>query len=263
MLEFDWVLVVGLGMSAFLAGLFDAMVGGGGLLQLPALFTAMPSASPATLLGTNKLSSIFGTMAAARSYARRVSLEWRVVLPAAFMAWVGGFSGAWVVSYIPTEQFRVLLPIGLGCVAIYTFAKKDFGLFHKPKSRRGRVTVLLAASVGLVIGFYDGVFGPGTGSFLMLGFVALFGFDFLSASANAKVVNVACNLAALAWFVPEGSVLVGLGLTMALFNIVGAMTGVWCATRFGVILVRRVFLVLVVCLIGKTSFDAATILNLL
>ncbi|MDB5962455.1 MAG: hypothetical protein JWP59_3749, partial [Massilia sp.] len=184
----DYVL---LAFAAFLAGLVDAVVGGGGLIQLPAVFSAFPREAPATLLGTSKLAGMFGTSAAAVNYARRVRVPWSAAAPAALAAFGLSFAGAWTVTRVPGDFFRLLLPVILVAVAVYTFKKKDFGAAHAPR-HSGHTERWVALAMGAGIGFYDGFFGPGTGSFLMFMYVRLFGFDFLSASAAAKVVNVAC-----------------------------------------------------------------------
>lgn len=244
-----------LGGAAFLAGLVDAVVGGGGLIQVPVLFSMFPREVPATLLGTSKLAGIFGTAAAAVNYARRVRVAWSTAAPAALAAFTLSFAGAWTVTRIPGDFVRLLLPFILLAVAIYTFRKKDFGTVHAP-ILSGHLERVVAVGVGGAIGFYDGFFGPGTGSFLIFLFVRFFGFDFLSASAAAKVVNVACNAAALLWFGYSGHLLWQLGAVMAVCQIAGSLVGTRLAIRHGSAFVRKLFLVVVAVLIVKTGFDA-------
>lgn len=249
-----WVLVT-LCIAAFSAGLIDAMVGGGGLIQIPALFGLLPGHGHATLLGTNKISSVVGTSFAAYRYSKAIAVPWNAVLPATVMALLGAYCGAYVVTQISTEVLRLILPVLLMAVAIYTFFRKDLGGVHAPKlnAKRERIYGCL---VGLVIGLYDGFFGPGTGSFLMVAFVVLFGFDFLAATAGAKMVNIACNLASLAWFAPAGHVIVSLGLLMAVFNLAGARVGAGLAIRKGAGFVRKLLLAVVCLLILRTSYDS-------
>jgi uncharacterized membrane protein YfcA len=247
--------VVLLGCAAFLAGLVDAVVGGGGLIQLPVLFSVFPSELPATLLGTSKLAGVFGTGAAAVNYARRVRVAWSAAAPAAMAAFALSFLGAYTVTRVPGDFIRALLPVVLVAVAIYTFRKKDFGSTHAPV-HSGMTEKLMAVGMGACIGFYDGFFGPGTGSFLMFLFVRFFGFDFLSASAAAKVVNVACNVAALLWFGYSGHLLWQLGLVMAVCQVAGSLVGTKLAIRHGSVFVRKLFLVVVSSLILKTGYDA-------
>ncbi|MBB3117258.1 sulfite exporter TauE/SafE family protein [Pseudoduganella violacea] len=250
MLEFAMLAV-----AAFAAGLVDAVVGGGGLIQIPVLFSAFSSTAPATLFGTSKLAGIFGTAAAAVNYSRRVRVAWSAAAPAAVTAFIFAFLGAVTVTKIPADFMRILLPFVLIAVAIYTFRKKDLGSVHAPL-HTGTKERVMAIGVGALIGFYDGFFGPGTGSFLVFLFVRCFGFDFLGASAAAKVVNVACNLAALMWFGYSGHLLWQLGLMMAVCQVLGSLLGTKLALKHGSGFVRRIFLVVVTILIVKTGFDA-------
>lgn len=244
-----------LAVAAFSAGLVDAVVGGGGLIQLPVLFSAFGSTAPATLLGTSKLAGVFGTAAAAVNYARRVRIAWSTAAPAAIAAFTFSFCGAYTVTRLPADFMRTLLPLVLIAVALYTFRKKDLGSIHAPLHTGGKERVI-AVLVGAGIGFYDGFFGPGTGSFLVFLFVRFFGFDFLAASAVAKVVNVACNVSALLWFGYSGHLLWQLGLMMAVCQVGGSLLGTRLAMRHGSAFVRRVFLVVVTILIVKTGYDA-------
>lgn len=244
-----------LGVAAFGAGLVDAVVGGGGLIQMPAIFSVFPNTAPATLIGTNKLASIFGTSVAAVSYARRVAVAWTVAAPAAFAALIFSFLGAYTVTKVSPDFLRTALPVVLLLVAIYTFAKKDFGSVHAPM-HTGEKEQTLALLIGAAIGFYDGFFGPGTGSFLVFLFVRIFGFDFLSASAVSKIVNVACNFAALVWFGYSGHLLWQLGLLMAVCQIAGSVIGTGLAMKHGSGFVRKLFLIVVSVLIAKTGYDA-------
>ncbi|OWY40650.1 hypothetical protein CEK28_02885 [Xenophilus sp. AP218F] len=239
---------------AFMAGLIDAAVGGGGLIQIPALFTALPNMSPATLFGTNKLASAVGTLSAARSYLRKVRLPWRLILPAAAAAFIMSFAGAAAVSLIPKDVMRPLVLALLLVMAVYTLWKKDFGARHSP-GPIGRREMLVGVAIGGAIGFYDGLFGPGTGSFLMFLFIRFFSFDFLHASASAKVVNLTTNVAALAFFIPAGHVLYQYAVPMALCNMLGAMAGTWIALKKGARFVRILFLMLTSSLICKLAWD--------
>jgi len=244
-----------LGTAAFGAGLVDAVVGGGGLIQIPALFSVFPDMAPATLIGTNKLSAICGTGMAAASYARRVRIAWSTAAPAALAALLFAALGAYTLTKVSPDFMRLFLPIVLIVVAAYTFVKKDFGSVHAPM-HSGAKEQTLALLVGAGIGFYDGFFGPGTGSFLVFLFVRVFGFDFLSASAVAKVVNVACNFSALVWFGYSGHLIWQLGAMMAVCQIAGSLMGSRMAMKHGSAFVRKLFLLVVSVLIVKTSWDA-------
>ncbi len=244
-----------LGLAALFAGLVDAVVGGGGLIQVPALFSAFPQLAPPTLFGTNKLSSVWGTAFAARSYARKIAIDLGIVLPASAAALVCAFAGAYAITIFPPDIFRKLLPAILLLVALYVLRRRDFGTEYRP-SCTGRVKQLRAVLVGAVIGFYDGFFGPGTGSFLIFAFIRGFGLDFLRASALAKLVNVACNVAALAWFLPTSQPLWQLGLWMAVCNVAGSILGARLALKGGSRLIRVLFLWVLAALILKTGMDA-------
>ena len=242
-------------LASLLAGGIDSIVGGGGLILVPALFAVYPSAAPATLFGTNKSASVWGTSIATVQYARRVQMRWAVMLPAAGAALVGSFIGAWVVTLIDPTFLRRLLPFILLAVLLYTLAKKDLGRTHAPRHAQGRET-LLACAVGLIIGWYDGFFGPGTGSFFIFLFVRLLGYDFLNASASAKLLNVATNVAAIALFAMKGHVWWQIGLVMAVANVIGSLIGTRLALKHGAGFVRGVFIVVVSALILKTGYDA-------
>ncbi|MES2900956.1 MAG: TSUP family transporter [Pseudomonadota bacterium] len=244
-----------LGAAAFLAGLVDAVVGGGGLIQVPVLFSAFPRELPATLLGTSKFAGIFGTGAAAFNYARRVRVAWSAAAPAAVAAFALSFLGAYTVTRVPADFVRALLPLILIAVAVYTFRKKDLGSVHAP-IHSGNTERFVAVGMGACIGFYDGFFGPGTGSFLIFLFVRFFGFDFLSASAAAKIVNVACNFSALMWFGYSGHILFLLGALMAVCQVAGSLIGTRLAIKHGSAFVRKLFLIVVSMLIVKTGYDA-------
>jgi uncharacterized membrane protein YfcA len=248
---FDFAL---LACAAFVAGLVDAVVGGGGLIQIPAIFAVLPKEVPATLLGTNKLAAMCGTTVAAAKYARRVNVAWSTAAPAAAAAFALSFIGAWTVTRVPGDFVRSLLPLILVAVAVYTFKKKDFGSTHAPL-HSGTRERMLALGVGAAIGFYDGFFGPGTGSFLIFLFVRFFGFDFLGASAAAKIVNVACNVSALIWFGYSGHLLWQLAALMAVCQILGSLVGTRLALKHGSGFVRKLFLVVVSLLIVKTAWD--------
>ena len=224
-------------------------------MLVPALFAVYPNAAPATLFGTNKSASVWGTGIATFQYARRVQMRWAVLGPAALAALAGSFLGAWAVTLIDPTFLRRALPLILLAVLLYTLAKKDLGRTHAPRHERGRET-LLACAIGAVIGGYDGFFGPGTGSFFIFLFVRLLGFDFLNASVNAKLLNIATNLAALALFALKGNVWWHFALPLAVANVAGSMLGTWLALRHGTGFVRAIFIAVVGTLILKTGYDA-------
>jgi uncharacterized membrane protein YfcA len=242
-------------LASLLAGFVDSIVGGGGLILVPALFATFPAAHPATLFGTNKGASVWGTAFATWQFSRRVEMRWAALLPAAGAGFVASFAGAWLVTVVSPDFLRKLLPLVLLAVLIYTVAKKDLGRSHTPRFS-GAAEQWVAASVGALIGFYDGFFGPGTGSFLVFLFVRLLGYDFLSASASAKLVNTATNLAALLLFVAKGHIWWHFVVAMALANVVGSLLGTRLALKHGTGFVRVFFMGVVSALILKTGYDA-------
>jgi uncharacterized protein len=239
---------------AFAAGLIDAAIGGGGLIQIPALFNVLPSMPSAALLGTNKFAGACGTGFAAKSFAGKIKIPWGLVLPAALGAFGMAFLGAAAVSFLPQAAVRPVVLVLLVLMAIYTLFKKDFGKLHAPAEITSRERIL-AVIMGGAIGFYDGLFGPGTGSFLIFLFIRFFAFDFVRASACAKIVNLATNSAALLFFVPVGKVLYGFAVPMAICNVLGALIGARVVMRKGTSFVRILFLVLLVVLISKLGYD--------
>jgi uncharacterized membrane protein YfcA len=237
---------------SLLAGFIDAVVGGGGLVQLPAVLILLPGVPLPTLLGTNKFASFFGTSVAVQRYARHVTIDWRTIGPAAIAAGVFAFLGSRAVSLLNPAVLRPLVLVLLVGVAIYVFLVKKLGLIHQPKHAPHKAR-WIGMIIGAAIGFYDGFFGPGTGSFLIFAFVGIFGFDFLAASASAKVVNWSTNLASLLYFTTHGNVLYDIGLAMAVSNVVGATLGTRVAIAKGSRFVRIFFLVIVCGLIAKLA----------
>lgn len=242
-------------VASLFAGFVDSIVGGGGLILIPALFATFPTAHPATLFGTNKGASVWGTAIATWQYSRQIQMRWAVLLPAAGAGLLASCAGAWLVTTVSPEFLRKVLPFVLLVVLLYTLTKKELGRTHAPR-HSGMQEQLIAAGIGAVIGFYDGFFGPGAGSFLVFLFVRLLGYDFLSASASAKLVNTATNLSALALFVAKGHIWWHFVLVMALANVVGSLLGTRLALKHGTGFVRVVFMLVVSALILKTSYDA-------
>jgi uncharacterized membrane protein YfcA len=238
-----------------LAGFVDAIVGGGGLILLPALFATYPSAAPATLFGTNKSASVWGTAFATWQYSRRVEVRWAALLPAACVTTLAAFAGAWLVTLISPEFLRQLLPLVLLAVLIYTLMRKDMGRHHAPRFH-GRAELLATSFIGLTIGFYDGFFGPGTGSFFVFLLVRWLGYDFLNASVAAKLLNLASNIAALTLFTLTGHVWWHMALPLAVANVAGSLLGTRMALQHGAGFVRGMFIVVVSALICKTGYDA-------
>ncbi len=227
---------------SFIAGLIDAAVGGGGLILVPGLFAIMPNTAPATLMGTNKFAAIMGTASATWRYARQVKLDWHILLPCAAAAFVGSYGGASVIHYLDKSIVRPMVIVLLAVMLIYTWFKPAFGTQDagRPLTRRD---LYVGLAIGMVIGFYDGFFWPGHRliSDLFLFVRVFFHFDFVRASASSKVVNLATNLAALAFFIPAGAVIYGYAIPMAVANVAGAQVGSRMALKGGNLWVRRLF----------------------
>jgi uncharacterized membrane protein YfcA len=242
-------------LASLMAGFVDAIIGGGGLVLLPAMFSVYPQLAPAQLLGTNKATAVWGTALATLQYAKRVEMPWGAVLPALPAALVGSALGAWVVTQIDPSGLKKALPVLLALVLGYTLMRKDLGQQHAPRWA-GRRQAAAASGIGLVVGFYDGVFGPGTGSFFVFAMVRLLGWDFLHASAGAKLLNTATNSSALVLFALAGHVWWHLAAVLAVANMAGSLLGTRLALRHGSSLIRRFFIGVVSLLILKTGYDA-------
>ncbi len=233
-----------LALAAVTAGFVDAVVGGGGLIQLPALLLGLPMASPVEILATNKASAVCGTATSAATYYRRVKPDPRTFLPMMVLAFAGAFSGALVASQIPREAFEPIVLVALVVVGAYVLLKPDLGGATALRFA-GHRHLAAALAVGFAIGFYDGALGPGTGSFLVFALVGLLGYSFLEASAKARLANLATNLGALALFIPQGSVLWKVGLVMGACNLVGGYVGARVAVSKGSRFVRWFFVAVV------------------
>ncbi len=243
-----------LALAAGFAGFVDAVAGGGGLVQLPALLIGISDKPIPMILGTNKIPSIFGTSSSAASYFRRVRPDLRLTVTMAIPALIGSIEGAHLAAHFPTAVFHPLILILLVLVGIYTWRKPDLGLSER--LRFTHITRLwIVAACGLTIGFYDGLFGPGTGTFLVFLLVIVVGYEFLKASATAKLVNIATNFGAILTFQLTGHIWWRLGLALAVANVGGALVGSRLAIRGGSPLVRKIFLIVVAVLIAKLSYS--------
>jgi uncharacterized membrane protein YfcA len=246
----SWWLVT---TAAFGAGFLDAIVGGGGLILVPALFGVFPNATPATLFGTNKCASISGTAWAAVQYSKSIRLEWRTLMPAVLVAFAASVAGAYCITRIPQDGLRMLLPVVLAAVLLYTIFMPTLGGTYVRRFE-GSAEARAASAVALPIGFYDGLFGPGTGSFLVFLFCRVLGYDFLRASASSKIVNTSTNCGALIFLIVKGNVWWGYALAMGIANILGSSLGAKMALNNGVKFVRWIFIVVVSALTIKTAY---------
>jgi uncharacterized membrane protein YfcA len=247
-------------LAAFIAGWVDAVVGGGGLIQLPALLTGLPSDVPTgSVLGTNKLAGAAGTAVSSATYLHRVRPVLATTVPLILSAALGSAAGALLAVHIPREVMSPIVLVAILAVGLYTLRRPTLGLVHSP-SHEGPAHVLRATAIGAVIGMYDGLLGPGTGSFFIFAMVALLGYGFLEASVHAKLANLTTNLGALLVFGVKGYVLVGLGIMMAVANVLGGFLGARLALRLGSGFVRRVFLVVTGILALRLTYDSVILL---
>ncbi|MFI6701225.1 sulfite exporter TauE/SafE family protein [Streptomyces sp. NPDC050509] len=245
-------------LAAAAAGWIDAVVGGGGLLLLPVLLLGLPHTSAAHILGTNKAVAIVGTTGAAVTYARRAPVDVGTAVRIGLMALAGSMAGAFFAAGISSETLRPVIMVVLLGVAAFVMLRPSFGREQAGAPVGRQRTILAIVLVGGGIGFYDGLFGPGTGTFLVLGLTAVLHLDLVTASATAKIVNVCTNAGALAMFAYQGTVLWQLAGLMALFNLAGGMFGARMALRKGSEFVRGVLLVVVFSLVAKLAFDQWT-----
>ncbi|MEU6080912.1 TSUP family transporter [Streptomyces sp. NPDC047108] len=242
-------------LAAGAAGWIDAVVGGGGLLQLPALLVGLPHLAPAYVLGTNKAVSVVGTSAAAVTYTRKAPVDVRMAVRIGLAAVGGSLGGAFFAAGIDSAVLRPLIMVVLLGVLAFVLLRPSFGTAPAPgpATRRRVLAAILVAGAG--IGFYDGLIGPGTGTFLVITLAAILHMDLVTASATTKVVNVCTNLGALVVFTAQGTVLWRLAALMAVFNLAGGMTGARMALKKGTGFVRVVLLVVVVGLVCKLAYD--------
>jgi uncharacterized protein len=244
-------------VAALLAGYLDAVVGGGGLIQLPMLLLLLPTALPIQILATNKVASICGTSVSAATYARRVRPQARTAVPLVGLAFAGSIGGALTAGLVPGDAFRVVVLVALVVVATVVWLRPALGADSVPRFHGHRH--LLAAGVsGLTIGWYDGAVGPGTGTFLIFTLVGLIGLDFLQASGTAKLANAATNLGALLVFIPQGAPLWRVGLLMGAANLTGGFVGARTALARGAGFVRVLFLVVSLALMTRLGYQIVT-----
>lgn len=246
--------ILSLALLAFIAGFIDSVVGGGGLIQIPALLINLPNYSIPTIFGTNKIAAISGTSVAAYQFSKRIKFDYKLLLTISFFAFAASHFGATAVSRINVNALKPVILVALIIIAIYTYIKKDLGL-AQTKIISNAKRLVFGSLIGLIVGFYDGFFGPGTGSFLVLGFVVVLGFEFVAASAYAKIVNCMTNLSALIVFIKQGNFLIGIAVMMAICNILGSIAGTKIALRKGNAFVRIVFLVIVSIMILRYGYD--------
>lgn len=240
--------------ASFLAGFIDAIAGGGGLIQTPVALILLPHQPVANLMGSLKIPGFTGTGIASLQYLKKVDMNWKLLLIMAFFSSIAAFGGSYIMTIVSNDFMKPLLFLVLIGVAVYTFFKKDFGS-HQPKSISDQQSVFFGVLISIFIGFYDGFIGPGTGSFLMLAFISVLGFDFLHASANAKLVNLASNIGSLILFISKGKIIWLIAIPMAFCNGLGGWLGAKIAIKKGNSFIRVFFLVVVIGTLFRLSYD--------
>ncbi|WP_280355188.1 TSUP family transporter [Nocardia otitidiscaviarum] len=248
----DWAVLL---TAATAAGWVDAVVGGGGLIILPTLFVVAPGIAPQTALGTNKLAAFSGTSAAVLTFARKVPMRWRSLLPAALLAGLAAACGSAAVALIDRELFIPIVMVVLVGVAVFVTLRPSIGVTMATHPPTRRKTILVIALAAGLIGLYDGLLGPGTGTFLIITFATLLGTEFVRAAAMAKVINCGSNLGSLLFLGATGHVLWALGLAMAVGNVLGAVVGSRMALARGAGFVRAVLLIVVVAMVIRLGWQ--------
>lgn len=241
-------------VAAFLAGFVDAIVGGGGLIQTPAILILLPSFPVATVIGTIKLPSFSGTLMAALQFLKKVKLQMTLVAIMCVVAFIASMTGSYLLTQVSNDMMKPAILIVLCIVAVYTFLKKNFG--QKEANLPSLTTqIIYGIIICMVIGFYDGFIGPGAGSFLIVAFIAVLGYDFLHASAQAKMVNLATNLGSIVLFTIKGKILWMVAIPMAISNALGGVIGARLALKRGNKFIRVFFLFVVVATLMRLAYD--------
>lgn len=247
-------IIVLLSLVAFLAGFIDAIVGGGGLIQTPAGLILLPNLPVSTVIGTLKIPAASGTSFAAYQYMKKVNINWKILGVMMLLAFPSAFLGSTLLTYVSNDFMKPLLLVVLSLLVIYTYAKKNFGQ-HQERNLSFRTQILNAVGISFVVGFYDGFIGPGTGSFLVVAFIAIMGFDFLHASAHAKMVNLATNFGSICLFLLKGKIIWTIALPMAASNAIGGWLGAKLAINRGNKFIRIFFLAVVISTLFRFAYD--------
>lgn len=247
-------IIVLLCIASFFAGFVDAIVGGGGLIQTPVAMILMPNLSVASIIGSLKIPAFSGTSFAAFQYLKKVDMNWKLLSIMAVLAFCAAFCGSALLNVVSNDFMKPLLFFILIGLAIYTFKKKNFGQ-QQVKDHSAQKQIIYAVIISVLVGFYDGFIGPGTGSFLVLGFVSILGFDFLHASANAKMVNLATNFGSICLFVLKGKIIWAFAIPMAFCNALGGWMGAKLAIKKGNTFIRKFFLFVVILTLIRFGYD--------
>ncbi|MDP1765030.1 MAG: TSUP family transporter [Sediminibacterium sp.] len=250
----DTLTLVLLCLFAFSAGFVDAIAGGGGLIQTPAALILLPQLPVATVIGSLKVPAFTGTAFAAWQYVKQVKIKWSLASIMCMTAFLAAFAGSEILTLVSNQYMKPIIFLVLIIVALYTYTKKNFGQHtHTKLSAQQEISYALIISIG--IGFYDGFIGPGAGSFLVLAFISLLGFDFLHASANAKIINLSTNFGSIVLFLLKGTILWQMAIPMAICNGLGGILGARLAIKKGNKFIRIFFLLIISATLLRFGYD--------
>ncbi len=250
----DTTTLILLCLFAFAAGFVDAIVGGGGLIQTPASLVLLPNLPVATVIGSLKIPAFSGTAFATVQYLKKVTIRWRIAGMMCVTAFISAFIGSEVLTMVSNQYMKPVIFCVLIVVAIYTYTKKNFGQ-HTHNTLTRKKEIIYGLLISVVIGFYDGFIGPGAGSFLVLAFITLLGFDFLHASANAKLINLSTNFGSIVLFMLKGTILWSVALPMAVCNGIGGILGARLAIAKGNRFIRVFFLLVITATLLRFGYD--------
>jgi uncharacterized protein len=245
-------------LAAFAAGFVDSIVGGGGLIQTPMGLILLPGYAVSTIIGTLKIPGFSGTSFAAAQYLRKVNMNWKLLVFMIVLAFVSAFAGSTLLTSVSNDFMKPFLFIVLVLLFFYTYFKKNFGQYNE-RNHSAKRQFLYSAGISILIGFYDGFIGPGAGSFLVLAFISILGFDFLHASANAKMVNLATNLGSICLFLLKGKIIWAIAIPMAFCNSAGGWLGARMAISKGNRFIRIFFLIVVLGTLIRFGYDVFSI----
>lgn len=253
----DITIILLLCLVAFLAGFVDAIVGGGGLIQTPMGLILLPNLPVATIIASLKIPSFSGTFFAAIQYLKKIEMNWKLVLVMMLFSIPSAFAGSALLTCVSNNFMKPLLLIVLSFLVLYTYTKKNFGQ-HSNTIHSNKQLIGNAIMISIIIGFYDGFIGPGTGSFFVVAFISILGFDFLQASANAKMVNLATNFGSIFLFILKGKIIWMIAIPMAICNAIGGYLGAKFAIKKGNKFIRLFFLLIIIGTLIRFSVDVFT-----
>ncbi|MEY4152264.1 MAG: hypothetical protein RL470_323 [Actinomycetota bacterium] len=243
-----------LGLAMFSAGFVDAIAGGGGLIQTPAMLLTFPDRNPVSVVATSKTAAFFGTSTAAIQYRKSIKTDPKLLIAMVIPAFIGACFGALLASHISPESYKSSIFVIMIVIFIYTLLKPELGKVHVDK-HSPRKLMVLGSIAACLIGFYDGLIGPGTGTMLMIALVAIMGFAFVGASAIAKVVNATTNLASIIVVGLRIGFMWKLGLVLAVANLAGGYMGSHMAIRKGSSFIRIFYLIVTGLLILRLGYS--------